>query len=155
VRKAASSALIRLAVPFAGVLLGDTRGARHAVLAAQRFFDSLRPDDEAPDFCSEASIASALGRCLRDIGEPEQAITMSAAALRGYEPWRVRNRCWIQADLTSAHLLRHDLEHAAALGRDALRYPDLLLPDIIGCCLASTAPEGDGPNEPHLGGPAG
>ena len=102
-------------------LLGDTRGARHAVLAAQWLFESLRPDDEAPVFYSEAAIASELGRCLHDIGEPEQAITMSAAALRDYEPWRVRNHCWVQADLASAHLLHHDLEQAAAFGRDALR----------------------------------
>ena len=102
-------------------LLGDTRGARHAVLAAQRLFESLRPNDEAPAFYSDAAIASELGRCLHDIGEPEQAVAMSAAALRDYEPWRVRNRCWVQADLASAHLLRHDLEQAATLGRDALR----------------------------------
>ncbi len=102
-------------------LLGDTRGARHAVLAAQRLFESLRPDDEAPVFYSEAAIAAELGRCLCDIGEPEQAITMSAVGLRDYEPWRVRNRCFVQTDLASAHLLRHDLEQAAALGRDALR----------------------------------
>lgn len=102
-------------------LLGDTRGARQAVLTAQRLFGSLRPDDEAPVFYSEAAIASELGRCLHDIGEPEQAISMTTTALHGYEPWRIRNRCWVQADLASAHLLRHDLEHAAALGRDALR----------------------------------
>ena len=101
--------------------LGDTRGARHAVLAAQRLFESLRPDDEAPVFYSDVAIAAELGRCLRDIGEPKQAITLSTAALRDYEPWRVRNRCWIQADLASAHLLGGDLEQAAALGRDALR----------------------------------
>ncbi|MGH4013419.1 MAG: hypothetical protein ACRDSL_05690 [Pseudonocardiaceae bacterium] len=46
---------------------------------------------------------------------------MSTTALRDYEPWRVRNRCWVQADLASAYLLRDDLEQAAALGRDALR----------------------------------
>ena len=45
---------------------------------------------------------------------------MSTTALHGYEPWRVRNRFWVQADLASAHLLRHDLEQAAALGRAAL-----------------------------------
>ncbi|MGH3939371.1 MAG: hypothetical protein ACRDTG_12185 [Pseudonocardiaceae bacterium] len=102
-------------------LLGDTRGARQAVLTAQRLFDSLRPDDETPVFYSDAAIASELGRCLHDIGEPEQAITMSTTALRDYEPWRVRNRCWVQTDLASAHVLHHDLEQAAALGRDALR----------------------------------
>lgn len=102
-------------------LLGDTRGARQAVLTAQRLFDSLHADDEAPVFYSEAAIASELGRCLHDIGEPEQAITMSTTALHDYEPWRVRNRCWVQADLASAHLLHDDLEQAAALGRDALR----------------------------------
>lgn len=101
-------------------LLGDTRGARQAVLTAQRLFDSLSPDDEAPVFYSQAAIASELGRCLHDIGEPEQAITMSTTALHDYETWLVRNRCWVQADLASAHLLRHDLEQAAALGRDAL-----------------------------------
>jgi hypothetical protein len=102
-------------------MLGDTRGARHAVLTAQRLFESLRPDDEAPVFYSEAAIAAELGRCLCDIGEPTPAITLSTAALRDYEPWRVRNRCWIQADLASANLLGGDLEQAAGLGRDALR----------------------------------
>ncbi|MGH3827917.1 MAG: hypothetical protein ACRDQX_12210 [Pseudonocardiaceae bacterium] len=46
---------------------------------------------------------------------------MSAAALRDYEPWRVRNRCFVQADLTAAHPLGGDLEQAAVLGRDELR----------------------------------
>jgi hypothetical protein len=52
--------------------LGDTRGARHAVLSAQRLFESLRPDDEAPVFYSEAAIAAELGRCLRDLGGPNR-----------------------------------------------------------------------------------
>ncbi len=51
-------------------LLGDTRGARQAVLTAQRLFGSLHADDEAPVFYSEAAIASELGRCLHDVGEP-------------------------------------------------------------------------------------
>jgi hypothetical protein len=41
--------------------------------------------------------------------------------LYGYEPWRVRDRCFVQTDLASAHLLDRDMEQAAALGRDALR----------------------------------
>ncbi len=38
-----------------------------------------------------------------------------------YEPWRVRSRCFVQTDLATAHLVGRDLEHAAALGRDAVR----------------------------------
>ncbi|HWR48183.1 MAG TPA: hypothetical protein VN327_11320 [Pseudonocardiaceae bacterium] len=69
----------------------------------------------------EAAFAADLGRCLRDIGEPTEAITLSTGALRDYEPWRVRNRCFVQTDLAGAHLLGGGLEQAAALGRDALR----------------------------------
>ncbi|MGH3718818.1 MAG: hypothetical protein ACRDRI_08255 [Pseudonocardiaceae bacterium] len=101
-------------------MLGDVREARHAVLAAQRAYESLGPDDEV-GFYTEAALAADLGRCLREIGEPKQAITLGTTALRDYEPWRVRNRCFVQTDLAGAHLLGGDLEQAAALGRDALR----------------------------------
>ncbi len=102
-------------------LLGDTRAAGHAVLAAERLYESSRPDDTAPVFYTDAAIASELGRCLHDVGESAQAIKLSTAALHGYESWRVRNRCWVQTDLASAHLLGRDLEQAATFGRDALR----------------------------------
>jgi hypothetical protein len=102
-------------------VLGNVRQARHAVLAAQRHYESQRPDAERVVFYTNAALAADLGRCLRDIGEPKPAITLSTTALRDYEPWRVRNRCFVQTDLASAHLLGGDLEQAAALGRDALR----------------------------------
>ncbi|MGH3567039.1 MAG: hypothetical protein ACRDRH_13595 [Pseudonocardia sp.] len=104
-------------------LLGDAREARHAVLAAQRCYESLRPEDEPPEMSSytEARLASDLGRCLIGIGETEQAITLTTASLRGCEPWKVRGRCVDQTDLAIAHLLARDPEQAAAFGRDALR----------------------------------
>ncbi|HKR49681.1 MAG TPA: hypothetical protein VJT72_08905 [Pseudonocardiaceae bacterium] len=104
-------------------LVGDVREAHRAVLAAQRSYESLRPDSEPPwqGLYTEAAFAADLGMCLRDLGESEQAITLSAAALRDYEPWRVRARCFAQIDLAGAHLLGRDFEQAAALGRDALR----------------------------------
>ena len=104
-------------------LLGDVRAARHAVLQAERLYESPRSGDEPPwlGFFTDATFAADLGRGLRAIGEPEQAITLSTKALYGYEPWRVRDRCFVQTDLASAHLLDRDMEQAAALGRDALR----------------------------------
>ena len=104
-------------------LLGDAREARRAVLAAQRSYESLRPENEPPwmSFYTEANLVSDLGRCLSGIGETEQAITLTTAALRGCEPWRVRGRCVDQTDLAIAHLLARDPEQAAAFGRDALR----------------------------------
>ncbi len=93
------------------------------MLAAQRCYESLRPEDEPPWLVSytEATLASDLGRCLSGIGETEQAVMLTAAALRGCESWKVRGRCVDQADLALAHLLARDLEQAAAFGRDALR----------------------------------
>ena len=104
-------------------LLGNVREAHRAVLAAQRSYESLRPDGEPPwlGLYTEAAFAADLGRCLRDLGEAEQAITLSAAAVRDYEPWRVRARCFAQTDLAGAHLVGRDFEQAAALGRDAVR----------------------------------
>ncbi len=104
-------------------LLGDARAARHAVLDAERHYERSRPDEEPPwlGFYTEATLAADLGCCLREAGEPTQAITLSTAALHDYEPWRVRSRSLVQTDLASAHLLGRDLEQAAALGRDALR----------------------------------
>jgi len=102
-------------------LLGDARAARHAVLQAERCYESVRPHEGASVFYTEAALAADLGRCLRDIGEFAQAIKLSTTALQDYEPWRVRNRCFVQTDLASAHLLNRDLEQTAALGRDALR----------------------------------
>lgn len=69
-------------------LLGDARAARHAVLDAERHYARSRPDEEPSwlGFYTEAALAADLGRGLRDIGEPKQAIALSAAALRDYEP---------------------------------------------------------------------
>jgi len=58
--------------------------------------------------------------CLRDLGETERAIKLSTAAVDDYEPWRVRARCFAQADLASAHLLGNDLEQAAAVDRERI-----------------------------------
>ncbi len=104
-------------------LVGDVREAHRAVLEAQRSYESMLPDDEPPwqDFYTEAAFAADLGKCLRDLGEAEQAIKLSAAAVRDYESARVRARCFAQTDLAGAHLLGRDFEQAAALGRDALR----------------------------------
>ncbi|MGH3871776.1 MAG: hypothetical protein ACRDSR_09750, partial [Pseudonocardiaceae bacterium] len=104
-------------------LVGDAREAHRAVLAAQRSYESLRADNEPPWLAlyTEAAFAADLGKCLRDLGAAEQAIALSGAAVRDYEPWRVRARCFAQTDLAGAYLLGRDLEQAAALGRDALR----------------------------------
>ncbi len=104
-------------------LVGDAREAHRAVLAAQRSYESLRPDGEPQwlGLYTEAAFAADLGKCLRDLGEAEQAIKLSAVAVRDYEPWRVRARCFAQTDLAGAHLVGRDFEQAAALGRDALR----------------------------------
>ncbi|MGH3875396.1 MAG: hypothetical protein ACRDSR_28535, partial [Pseudonocardiaceae bacterium] len=104
-------------------LLGDIRAARHAVREAERSYESIRPGAEPAWTCfyTEAAFASDLGRCLSGIGELEQAITLSTAALHGYDPERVRNRCFVQTDLAGTHLLAQNLEQAAASGRAALR----------------------------------
>jgi hypothetical protein len=104
-------------------LSGDARAARRAVLEAQRSYESMHPEGEPPwlGFYTEAAFAADLARCLSDIGEPEQAIKLSATVLRDYEPWRVRARCFAQTDLACTHLVGRDFEQAAALGRDAVR----------------------------------
>jgi hypothetical protein len=94
------------ATRLAGFAAADS--GRHS-LAQRYYIQGLDLGMRAGD---RAYAAAELGRCLRDIGEAEQAITMSAVALRDYEHWRVRNRCWIQADLVTAHLLGGDLEQA-------------------------------------------
>ncbi len=101
-------------------LLGDTREARQAVLAAQRCYESVSPEGAAL-FYTVNGFGGDLGKCLSGIGDTEQAITFSTMALRGCEPWAVRGLCVTQTDLALTHLLGRDLEQAAAFGRDALR----------------------------------
>lgn len=104
-------------------LSGDTHATRTAVLEAERQYDRARPAEEPTwlSFYTEAELSADLGRCLRDAGEPEHGTRMIKQALDTYEPWRVRSRCFVQTDLATAHLANRDLEHATALGRDALR----------------------------------
>jgi len=104
-------------------LLGDANATRTAVVEAERNYERARTDQEPTwlAFYSESELLADLGRCLRDIGEPEQATRMITHAMHGYEPWRVRSRCFVQTDLATAHLAGGDYEHAAALGRDAVR----------------------------------
>ncbi len=101
-------------------LLGDAREARHAVVAAQRCYESVSPEDAALCYTVNG-FGGDLGKALSGIGDTEQAITFSTMALRGCEPRKVRPLCVTQTDLALTHLHARDLEQAAALGRDALR----------------------------------
>lgn len=55
------------------------------------------------------------------IGDPEQALPLTTAALRGIESWEARPQCMMQTDLALTHILGRDPEQAAAFGRDAVR----------------------------------
>lgn len=103
-------------------MLGDSNATRVSVLEAERCYERSRPEDEPTwlGFYTEAELAADLGRCLRDVGEPDQATRLLSQALDGYESWRVRSRCFVQTDLAAAHLAGRNLEHAAALGLDAV-----------------------------------
>jgi len=104
-------------------LLGDANTARATVRTAERWHDRTPTGTEPAwfGFYTEAELAADLGRCLRDAGDPEQGARLIGQALNSYEPWRVRSRCFVQTDLATAHLISGDYEHAAALGRDAVR----------------------------------
>jgi hypothetical protein len=117
------SALLHAVEARGHALLGDASATRTAVLDAERCYEGARLDDEPSwlGFYSEPELAADLGRCLRDVGEPEQGTKLITQALDGYETWRTRSRCFVQTDLATAHLVRRDYEHAAALGRDAVR----------------------------------
>jgi hypothetical protein len=103
-------------------LLDDASATRTSVLDAQRRYERTRPGEEPTwlGFYSAAELAADLGRCLRDIGEPTQAARLMTRALDGYEPWRVRSRCFVQTDLAAAHVIGREFEHAAALGHEAV-----------------------------------
>jgi hypothetical protein len=103
-------------------LLGDASATRQAVLEAERLYERSRPGEEPPwvSFYTAAELAADLGRCLRDIGEPEPAAELIQWAMDRYEPWRVRSRCFVQTDLAAVHLVGRELERAATLGHDAL-----------------------------------
>lgn len=120
------SALLHAVEARGHALLGDATATRSCVLDAERHYDRARGDDEPTwlGFYSAAELAADLGRCLRDVGEPAQATRLISQAMEGYEPWRIRSRCFVQTDLATAHLVGGDYEHAAALGRDAVRTAD-------------------------------
>lgn len=117
------SALLHAVEARGHALLGDGNSTRTAVRNAERYYERAGRDDEPAwlRFYTEAELAADLGRCLRDVGEPEQATRLITQAMDTYEPWRVRSRCFVQTDLATAHLVGGDYEHAAALGRDAVR----------------------------------
>ncbi|MGH3611396.1 MAG: tetratricopeptide repeat protein [Pseudonocardia sp.] len=71
-------------------------------------------------FYTHAELSADLGRCLRDAGEHEQATRLISEALETYEPWRVRSRCFVQADLAATHVASGDHERAVSLGEDAV-----------------------------------
>lgn len=104
-------------------LLGDAKATRTSVLGAQRHYERARLEEEPAwlGFYSEAELVADLGRCLRDVGESEQATRLMTRALDRYEPWRVRSRCFVQTDLAAALLGSREFEHAAALGHEAIR----------------------------------
>lgn len=92
-------------------------------MEAERHYERATPTDEPASlrFYTSAELAADLGRCLRDTGDTERGTALITRALDEYEPWRVRSRCFVQTDLATAHLLRGDHDHAAGMGRAALR----------------------------------
>ncbi len=118
----ALAALLYAAEARGQSLLGDAEATRQAVLEAERLHERSRPDGEPPwlSFYSAAVLAADLGRCLRDIGEADQAAALIRSAMDGYESWGVRSRCFAQTDLAATHIVAGELEQAATLGRDAL-----------------------------------
>jgi hypothetical protein len=117
------SALLQAVEGRGHALLGDATATRKAVLQAQWHYERARLAEEPAwlSFYTEAELAADLGRCLRDVGEPDEGARLIGQALDGYEPWRTRSRCFVQTDLATAHLLGGDYEHAAAVGCDAVR----------------------------------
>jgi hypothetical protein len=107
----------------AHALLGDAASAHIALREAERHHEHTRPDTEPAwfSFYTDAELAADLGRCLSDLGDAQQATRLITTAMESYEPWRVRSRCFVQTDLAAAHLVGGDLEHAAAIGLDAVR----------------------------------
>ena len=101
-------------------LLVDARETRHAVLAAQRCYESVSPEDAAA-FYTITGFGDDLGRSLSRIGDTEQALTFSTKALHGCDPGKVRAQCVVQTGLALTHLHGRELEQAAAFGRDVLR----------------------------------
>ncbi|WP_051407433.1 hypothetical protein [Nocardia sp. CNY236] len=101
----------------------ETTATRKAITTAERHYTHVRPESEPPwlSFYTEAELAADLGRCLTEVGEPEQATRHISHALDLYEPWRTRSCCFVQIDLATAHIVGGDHEHAATFGRDALR----------------------------------
>jgi len=104
-------------------LLGDANSARATVNQAERHYERARGDEEPAwfGFYTEAELSADLGRCLRDVGDSERATRLITQAMDGYEPWRVRSRCFVQTDLAAAHIVGRDFEHAAAVGHAAVR----------------------------------
>ncbi|WP_024806020.1 hypothetical protein [Nocardia sp. BMG51109] len=126
--RAATPALTALmsAVEARGLVLlgdGEATAIRRAIRAAEQSYDRVRPETEPTwlSFYTEAELAADVGRCLSALGESEQAIHHIGHALAQYEPWRTRSRCFVQIDLSAAHLVGRDHEQAAAYGRDAVR----------------------------------
>ncbi|HEX7658076.1 MAG TPA: hypothetical protein VF444_01245 [Pseudonocardiaceae bacterium] len=109
-------------------LLGDASATRTAVRQAEQHYARARLGEEPTwlSYYTEAELAADLGRCLRDVGEPEQGGKLIKHAMDTYEPWRVRSRCFVQTDLATAHLVAGEYEHAAGLGRDAVRTASLV-----------------------------
>ncbi|MGQ0773728.1 MAG: hypothetical protein ACT4NY_04810 [Pseudonocardiales bacterium] len=104
-------------------LLGEANAARHAALAAERRYESVRPGDEPPWrlLYAENDLIADVGLCLSNIGDLKHALTLSTTALQGLEPWKVRPQTLVQTHIAITHLSGRDLEQAAKYGRDALR----------------------------------
>nr|WP_052478165.1 helix-turn-helix transcriptional regulator [Kibdelosporangium sp. MJ126-NF4]CEL16572.1 regulatory protein [Kibdelosporangium sp. MJ126-NF4]CTQ89078.1 regulatory protein [Kibdelosporangium sp. MJ126-NF4] len=106
----------------AHALSRDSSAVRLAVADAETRYDRYRPDEEPQwlGFYTEAELAADLGRALRDIGESDRATRLLSRTLDGYEPWRVRSRCFVQTDLAAAYLVHDEHDRAVAVTRDAL-----------------------------------
>lgn len=119
----ALNALLHAVEARGHALLGDSQASRKNVLEAERQYERSEAAAEPSwlSFYTSAELAADLGRCLRDTGDPERGTALITRALDEYEPWRVRSRCFVQTDLATAHIVRGDHEHAASLGRDAVR----------------------------------
>jgi tetratricopeptide (TPR) repeat protein len=101
---------------------GDPQAAREAIRAAESDYARSRPGDEPTwlAFYTPAELEADLGRALGDVGEHAQAARALANALRSYESWRVRSRCFVTTDLASVYLRAGDHDGVSAAARQAL-----------------------------------
>lgn len=101
--------------------MADQAACRSAIARAEKLFDRQQEANQWISVVSEAYLAGQIAHCHQDLGGTHQAVRYATAARDRYPSTQVRRSVMTTCQLAISYVALREVEHAAALGTQALQ----------------------------------